>query len=196
MRFSFPRHPVVLIIAYGSLVVGAFGVYDFNRTIQLSEDDMKKFKSLHDLYNAAELVKVSQKLHFKAVRNVLEFRDITSNYNQSIEFFYLYKSVENTKLHLKNRPQNAGDSDEMLENEATENNIFVCQDMCRRALIRNGNVIKWFKLLVQDQFVQIYVMPVFLYFGMQYIKVNKKEIFKNTEPSKGIPKIATSKPNL
>ena len=177
MRFSFPRFlrlPAFEIFAYGSLVVLSFGVYDFNRSIQLSDDDTKNFKSLHNLFNAEELVEVSQKLHFKALHKALEFRDIKSNRDLSIEFFYLYKRVEKSKLRLKSLNESGGDSDDKLGDEAAEATMFLCQNMCRRTLIRNGHVNIWFKLLVLDQFVQIYVIPIFVYFGGRYIKLEKK----------------------
>ena len=162
MRFSFPsfsrflRHPVVEVFAYGSVVVGSFGVYDFNRSIQLSEDDIKNFKSLNSLSNDEELVEVSIKLHFKALHKALEFRDIKSSRDLSIELFYLYKRVEKSKLRLKNLNENERDSDEQLGDDAAQTNMSLCQQMCRRTLIRNGHVAMWFQLLVQDQFIQIY----------------------------------------
>ena len=159
------RHPAFMLFSYTSLIVGSFGLFDFNRSIHLSEGDRKEFKSLHDLSSAEEVAQVSQKLYDKAFHKVLEFDDIKLGCDLSIELFYLYKRVEKSKLRLKNHPFNNGQSDEQIGGMAAENCSALCQQMYRRTLIRNGHVIKWFKLLVQDQFIQIYVMPVLCFLG-------------------------------
>ena len=110
-------------------------LFDFNRSIELSEEDKREFQTLHNLAKPRKVARAAEELHDRAYNKVLSFGNVKFSCDVSIEFFYLSKWIEQQKLELKNHPRYCGESDTEIEKFAVEDSYILCQEMCRRSLI-------------------------------------------------------------
>jgi hypothetical protein len=80
-------HPVVVTTSCFGLFISSFAIMDFNRNIELSEEERMEFKPIesHHLGEALE------QLHTKAFSQEMSYDTIKFFRHRSIELFFLYK---------------------------------------------------------------------------------------------------------
>lgn len=159
-------HPVAVTSVWFGLLVSSSAIVDFNRNIDVSEEEKLEFKPTE----SEHLGEALEKLHSKAFFQEMSYDAIKFNRNRSIELFFLYKRAVKLKLKLKNDELFHDKPDSQLEEIAAAEYYIFCQNMCRRAMIRNGYLIKWLKALLQDEVVKFYVIPLISFFGVRYYK--------------------------
>ncbi len=99
----------------------------------------------------------------------MTYDNITMNRLRSEELFYLFKRAEKKKAELKNDPEVCKEKTN-IEIEALVASEYYSfgQRMCRRAMIRNFHLVKWFKATIQDEFAKYYFLPIAGFFGTRY----------------------------
>lgn len=106
-----------------------------------------------------------EQLHFKAFTECLTYDNIKANRYRSIELFYLFKKAELKAQKVVADPLFAGTNTVELEALiANEYQIFA-QRMCRSSMIRNGHTAKWFKAVIADEIVKVFLLPLARFFG-------------------------------
>lgn len=162
LRFVNQNHLRTVLI-YSAATISGFAVVDFTREIDIKMCDNFIPKS-HD-----HLAKSLEQLHYSAFDGKMEFKDILLNRNKSIELHYLSAVAEKHLTFFKSCPELQTDDIADIKSMVARKNTLFTSRMCRRAMIRNGHVIKWFKAMVADEFIKYYVMPVLSFFVLRFL---------------------------
>lgn len=156
------RHPVVVTVGSFGFFLSAFALVDINRKVELSDDDKSQFKQR----NSRHLGEALGQLHFKAFSETMTFDNLKANRYRSAELYFLYKRAELKKEEFKGDEVFKGKSDSELEALVASEFQDFARRMCRRSMIRNWYLIKWFKAVVQDEFIECYVLPIAGFFAI------------------------------
>lgn len=160
-------HPIVVTLSSFGFFLSGFAFNDYNRNMEITEEEMASFKQRKSKHLGESL----EQLHSKAFLQSMTYNNIKVNRNRCVELFFLHHSAEKKKLELKDDPEfkdmPTGECEELVASEFYE----FGQRMCRRAMIRNGHFIKWFKAIVQDEFIKYYIIPILGYFGARHYKI-------------------------
>jgi hypothetical protein len=93
-----------------------------------------------------------ENLHEMAASRRIKFHNLVVNQYYCDELNYLFHCAEQKKKELiEYYPER---SEEYLEGIVAEEYTLFAQIMCRRALIRNGKVIKWFKCVTRTSILK------------------------------------------
>ena len=87
-------HPVAVTSVCFGLLVSSSAIVDFNRNIDVSEEEKLEFKSTE----SQQLGEALEQLHTKAFFQEMSYDAIKFNRNRSIELFFLYKRTVKLKL--------------------------------------------------------------------------------------------------
>ena len=152
------------VLIYSAATISGFAVVDFTREIDIKMCENFNPKS-HD-----HLAESLDQLHYSAFDGKMEYKDIMLNRNKSIELHYLSAVAEKHLAFFKSSPELQTDDIADIKSMVARKNTLFTLRMCRRAMIRNGHVIKWFKAMVADEFIKYYVMPVLSFFVLRFLK--------------------------
>lgn len=167
-------HPMVVTLSSFGFFLSGFAVVDYNRKIEITQEEMASFQQR----KSQHLGEALEQLHTKAFLQSMAYNNIKSNRTRCVELFFLHHRAERKKLELKDDPEfkdmTPGECEELVASEFCE----FGKRMCRRAMIRNGHFIKWFKAMMQDEFFMYFMIPIAGYFGARYfdskVKVGTK----------------------
>lgn len=90
----------------------------------------------------------------------MTFDNVKANRYRSAELCFLYKRAERKKEEFQGDEVFREKSDSELEALVASEFQNFAQRMCRRSMIRNGHLIKWFKAVCLDEFLTYYVLPI------------------------------------
>jgi hypothetical protein len=147
------KKPVVISAGVFSAIILGHGVNDFNHPV----GDCPGFKpSGEDIGNSMN------NLHDLAIHNLLTFAVLREKKNHCIESFSLYCEAEAEVRYVM--------ADlEMTEEEAQETVArvfkYVAVDASRRALIRNGDMVRWMRAVIYDEIIRVLILPSFNFFA-------------------------------
>lgn len=158
-------HPVAVSVSSFGVFLTTFAVIDFNREVNMDEVDSFNQRDSRHLGESLE------QLHTRAFENKMTFNNIKVNRSRCAELFFLYKRAELKKKELRNDDEFRELTDTEIEALVAEEFNNFGQRMCRRAMIRNGHVLKWAKAMMQDEFIKFYVLPVGGFFLSRYFRV-------------------------
>ena len=142
------------------LIGSAFGVADYNRT--LDENECRLFEG--PKIESSKLKAALNRIHAKAYGGNLAYHEILCSSNKTKELYYLAVLIREDKTHLSQNPELAGLSARELENVAAGLLQERALLLCRRSMIRNGLFYSWMKAMVADEFLKYYVVPVVAFF--------------------------------
>ena len=157
------HNPLRTVLIYSAAAVSGFAVVDFTREIDIKMCGNFNPKSSNHL---AESLK---QLHSAASDGKIKYGDILLNRNRSIELHYLSAVAEKHFASFKSSPELQTADAAEIESMVPRKNYLFTMRMCRRAMIRNGHVIKWFQAMVADELVKYYVMPVLSFFVIRFL---------------------------
>ena len=141
------------VLIYSAATISGFAVVDFTREIDIKMCENFNPKSDH-------LAESLEQLHYSAFDGKMEYKDIMLNRNKSIELHYLSAVTEKHLAFFKSSPELQTDDIADIKSMVARKNTLFTLRMCRRAMIRNGHVIKWFKAMVADEFIKYYVSTI------------------------------------
>jgi len=152
-------HPIATACGISLL---SFGLVDYNRNIEISDVELKNFEQqTSEDFNLGELM---EQFHARAFDNSMTYGNIKITSDICIESYFLYQKAEKKKFELMEDPIFKENSKAEIESMIEDYYNVFAQRMSRRALIRNGYILKWFKAMVQDEFVKYYFIPIIKYF--------------------------------
>jgi len=160
-------HPIVVTFSSFGVFLSSIAVVDYNRRIEITDEEKAPFKQRESQHLGESL----EQLHSKAFLQSMTFNNIKVNRNRCIELFFLHKRAEKKKLELQADPEfqkmSICDYEELVASEFYD----FGRRMCRRAMIRNFHFIKWFKAMMQDEFIKYFLVPIAGYFGARYCMI-------------------------
>ena len=152
------------VLIYSAVTVSGFAVVDFTREI---DNKICGNFAPKPSYHLAESL---EHLHSAAFNGKIQYADTLINRNKRIELHYLSAIAEKHFVSYRSYPElQTADTAGIEAMDARKNYIFTMR-MCRRAMIRNVHVIKWFKAMLADEFMKFYVMPVLSFFVIRFLK--------------------------
>lgn len=100
-------------------------------------------------------------LHKRASNRTLTFINIVCTREHSEELFYLYKRAINKKTTLPASLEGLCFplTEHEVEDAVAKSYREFTLRITRRALIRNGCLLKWFKAMVRDEIINVFVAP-------------------------------------
>ena len=152
------------VLIYSAATISGFAVVDFTREIDIKMCENFNPKS-HD-----HLAESLEQLHYSAFDGKMKYKDMILNRNKSIELHYLSTVAEKHLAFFKSSPELQTDDIADIKSMVARKNTLFTLRMSRRAMIRNGHVIKWLKAMVADEFIKYYVMPVLSFFVLRFLK--------------------------
>lgn len=147
------------------------GLIDYNREVTLYPE----FTTNKMQQKSNHLGECMESVHNRASNETLDFAMIVSTRNYSEESYYLFKSALAKKVEVRKSLEvglGREVTDEQVEAAVVKLYLGFAQRMARRALIRNGNFIKWTKATIQDEFIKLVVVPTVAYVAMRFLKNN------------------------
>lgn len=160
-------HPIAVTLSSFGFFLSSFAVVDYNRRIEITQEEMASFKQRESQHLGESL----EQLHTKAFLETMTYNNIKLNRNRCVELFFLHHRAEKKKLEVKEDPEFKDISSCECEELVASEFCKFGQRMCRRAMIRNVHFIKWFKAMMQDEFIKYYLIPIAGYFGARYYKM-------------------------
>ena len=151
------------VLIYSAATVSGFAVVDFTREIDI------KICGNFSPKPSSHLAESLEQLHYSAFDGKMEYKDMILNRNKSIELHYLSAVAEKHFASFKSSPELQTADAAEIESMVPRKNYLFTMRMCRRAMIRNGHVIKWFQAMVADELVKYYVMPVLSFFVIRFL---------------------------
>ncbi len=155
--------PLKISVAGSGLLFFGFGIVDFQRHVTLENKHYVKKKSFH-------LDEAMENLHDLASKHTLRFSNIIANSRYCDESYYIFECANKKKHELQHDFKMS--PEEAEETVASEYHGFV-QRISRRALIRNGHLVKWVKAVTQDEFFKVFILPIVGFFVVRAIKLSK-----------------------
>lgn len=159
-------HPVAVTGAYFALFLAGFAGVDFNRKLEMTEQDRNEFK----MRVSEHLGESLEELHSKAYAGRMSFDNIKANRSRSVELYFLYVRAQQKKAEFKCDEEFSQKNSDDLEKMVADEYQGFAQRMCRRSMIRNGHVVKWFKAVIQDEFIKYFLAPVASFFAIRYFR--------------------------
>jgi hypothetical protein len=167
MMFRNFRNQIVNITAYSGIVVAGFAITDYNREVLRANSNLSYTIPKEYLANKLEI------LHEEANTDNLKYCNIVAYRHLCLELHNLYLIAsrnrqeiildqelmdheliddeakrKNPKL-LKNTEEECKYANILKINElTTRNNTIITMQMCRRAMLRNGFYVMWFKTFI------------------------------------------------
>ena len=154
------------VLIYSGAVVTGFAVLDYTRAI-----DNDSCRDFHEK-PSGHLAESLEQLHSAAFDRDIRYVDILMNQNRSIELYYLSAIVEKHFLEYRNSPKLKDVGAAEIASMVERKNYNFALRMCRRSMIRNGHLVKWFKAMLADEFIKYYVIPVLSFFVTRHLKNN------------------------
>lgn len=140
-----------------------FAVVDFNRDVGNTAKYQKS--------DSNHLGEALEQLHRSAFRETMTFDNIRANRGRCDELRYLYDSAERKKKEFQNDPEFRNHDEKTVEALVATEFYNFAQKMCRRAMLRNGHVLKWLNATIEDELIQYYLLPMGSYFLARYFKI-------------------------
>lgn len=159
----FTKGPILFFGSSACLFVGGLAIADWNRGISLSQEEMDEFYSNKTIPN--QFGSTLEKYHSAASSRCLSYDFMYAERFTTLELFAAYYCAEKKKKELKDDKKYQYYSGKSLENLIPMYFYVYSQKMARRAMIRNGYMIKWLKSIVNDELVNFYVLPLLAIFG-------------------------------
>lgn len=156
-RFVYQNQYRTLLIYSGATVAG-FAVVDFTREIDT------KICGDFSMRRYVHLAESLEQLHSAAFDGTIQYADILINRDKSVELYYLSAIAEKHYSAYTRHPELQDADTAKIESLVVRKNYIFAMRMCRRAMIRNGHFIKWFKAMLADEFIKYYVTPVLSFF--------------------------------
>ena len=140
------RTHLINITAYSGMLVAGFATIDYNRKISHSNNNCSYITPKNILANNLNL------LHKAALNNNLKYCNIIENQNMCIELHNLFMVAlkkHNDILLDKELIDNTNMTPEDIKEMVVRHNTNLTMQMCRRAMLRNGFFVMWFKTFVE-----------------------------------------------
>jgi hypothetical protein len=151
---------VAVASSSAALLLISVGVLDYNRPLVKPN---KLVRNEND-----DLGEVLENYHNLVYKNCLTLEIIRSKADYCDETQYIYERALKRADYLRSR---GTDEEAIREVISTDFSEAICR-MTRRALLRNGHLIKWWKAVVQDEFLAVFVFPTLMWL-MRMVKVKK-----------------------
>jgi hypothetical protein len=158
-------HPIPVTLGSFGVFLSVFAVVDYNRDMSgFSNSGFTKRSSDH-------LGESLEQLHSRAFRETMTYDNIRVNRFRSEEFYYLYTRAEKKKAALREDAVFQNLDDNAVETLVVTEYFGFAQRICRRSMIRNMHLVKWFKATMQDEFIKYYIFPIAGFFAARYFKI-------------------------
>ena len=157
------RNPLRTVLIYSAAAISGFAVVDFTREIDIKMCGNFNPKSSNHLAESLE------QLHSAASDGKIRYGEILFNRNRSIELHYISAVAEKHLASFKSSPELQSEDIADIQSMVARKNTLFTMRMCRRAMIRNGHVIKWFEAMVADELIKYYVKPVLSFFVIRFL---------------------------
>ena len=104
----------------------------------------------------------------------MTFDDIRANRFECKELYFLFQRAELMKAEIKADVRFKDRSDREIESIVAKESFIFGRNLCRRAMIRNFHLLRWFDAAVLSEFLKFFVFPFAKLLGISCTKGVKR----------------------